>query len=99
MSRTSKRRIPPWTPCGYCFQEWANTWDHIKPISDNGRHSKSNLYPSCRRCNSILQNRQFETMAERREYVKQRLIERGEWQSADNGEELRPLDDSGIPRV
>ena len=77
--RHSKKHIPADTPCGYCFQEWATTWDHIKPISQGGDNREDNLYPACRRCNSLLQDHTFPTMEERREWVRNELINRNEW--------------------
>jgi len=37
--------------CAYC-QESATTLDHVVPISKGGAHSKANLVPACKSCNS-----------------------------------------------
>lgn len=37
--------------CAYC-QAPATTLDHVVPISRGGAHSKSNLVPACKSCNS-----------------------------------------------
>src|ERR1035437_6419703 len=75
----TRRRIPDGTPCGYCFNEWATAWDHLQPYSKCGLTIPSNLYPSCRHCNAILYNLSFPSIEEKREYVRNTLIERGEW--------------------
>ncbi len=67
------------TPCGYCFSEWATGWDHLIPVSHGGNNSKANRYPSCGRCNSILYNKIFDSVGEKREYVRQALIQKGDW--------------------
>lgn len=67
------------TPCGYCFQEWATGYDHLIPRSHGGGNSRSNLYPCCKHCNSILSNLIFDSIEEKREYARRRLIKRGEW--------------------
>jgi HNH endonuclease len=74
--------IPDFTPCGYCFQRWAVVWDHIKPYSKGGLTTPDNLYPSCRQCNAMLSDSEFSTLGEKREYVRQTLIEKGKWLGA-----------------
>jgi len=37
--------------CAYC-QAPATTLDHVVPISQGGAHSKANLVPACKSCNS-----------------------------------------------
>lgn len=68
-----------WTPCGYCFQAWAFVFDHIQPRSKGGSSRKSNLYPACQRCNSLLKDKLFPSLGAKREYVRQELIRRGIW--------------------
>lgn len=65
--------VPPYTPCGYCFSEWATGWDHLIPRVAGGHGTKDNLYPSCKRCNSILGSRIFASIEEKRDYVWERL--------------------------
>lgn len=84
--RSSKRQIPDWTPCGYCFARWATTWDHLTPWSKGGLTVAGNLYPSCPRCNHLLSNLSFDTIQEKREYVRTVLIERGQWKPSLEGE-------------
>lgn len=69
-------------PCGYCFQEWATCYDHLVPWSKGGKTTTENLYPACRRCNSILCAKLFKSLDEKRLHVKGRLIERGEWRNS-----------------
>ena len=68
-------------PCGYCFSRWATGYDHLVPVSygDGKVHAQSNLYPCCRRCNLLLSNLIFPTLEAKREYVRQRLIQKGKW--------------------
>lgn len=88
--RTSKRRIPEGTPCGYCFDEWAKVWDHLQPYSKHGLTIPENLYPSCARCNGLLSNLSFPTIQEKREYVRTTLIERGDWNPIMEGAAFMP---------
>lgn len=88
--RTSKRRIPEGTPCGYCFNDWATVWDHLQPYSKRGLTIPGNLYPSCKRCNSLLSNLSFPTIQEKREYVRSTLIERGDWNPIMEGAAFMP---------
>jgi 5-methylcytosine-specific restriction endonuclease McrA len=73
------RRPPQGTPCGYCFNAWATVYDHLWPYSAGGDASDENLYPACKRCNLILNNRCFDTIDAKREYLRQVLLEKGEW--------------------
>jgi len=84
--RTTARRIPDGTPCGYCFSKWATVWDHLLPWSKRGLTVPSNLYPSCKRCNALLSDLSFPTIQEKREYVRTTLIERGDWNPLMEGE-------------
>lgn len=79
MDTRTRSRPPAGTPCGYCFQNWATGWDHLIPLSYRTDNRSLNLYPCCRRCNSILGNRMFQTIEEKREHVRYRLIEMGKW--------------------
>lgn len=72
-------RVPINIPCGYCFQEWATSWDHIIPWVAGGGNNKDNLYPSCRKCNTILGSLIFDSLREKREYVRNYLISKGKW--------------------
>jgi 5-methylcytosine-specific restriction endonuclease McrA len=42
--------------CHYC-QGYANTADHIVPVSQGGTHELSNLLAACHQCNSTRQDR------------------------------------------
>ena len=76
--RTNKKPARE-TICGYCFDRMATGYDHILPVSFRVDNTDSNLYPSCRRCNSIAYNKIFNSLEEKREYVRQRLKARGQW--------------------
>lgn len=65
--------------CGYCFSRWATVYDHLVPVSHGGSNRKENLYPSCTRCNSILGNKIFNSIENKRTYVRDTLIARGQW--------------------
>jgi hypothetical protein len=67
------------TPCGYCFERLATGFDHLVPVSYRLDNCDSNLYPACIRCNRLAGNLLFDSIEEKREYVRKRLIERGEW--------------------
>ena len=69
------------TPCGYCFNTWADTRDHLIPQSYGGRTSADNLYPACRRCNSVLSNKVFESIEAKREYIRSELIRTDRWEA------------------
>lgn len=68
--------------CVYCG-DWANTLDHIIPISylnSNKRNKVSNLYcdsenivESCTECNCIANDRVFDSIEEKRAYIQNRL--------------------------
>jgi hypothetical protein len=88
--RMSKRRIPDWTPCGYCFNEWATVWDHLQPWSKFGLSKAKNLYPSCGRCNRMLYDFSFASIEEKREYARTTLIERGDWNPIMEGAAFMP---------
>jgi hypothetical protein len=64
------RRIPRNTPCGYCFEKWATCWDHIIPYSLGGPTNTDNLMPACRACNAMLSDKVFDSIEEKREYVR-----------------------------
>lgn len=76
-------------PCGYCFEEWADCYDHILPVAHGGTNKKSNLYPACRRCNSLVGAREFKSLDEKRDYIREKLKERNEWHSADEMRRMR----------
>jgi 5-methylcytosine-specific restriction endonuclease McrA len=39
--------------CAYCGRKMQRlTMDHLTPISKGGNHTKSNIVPACRSCNS-----------------------------------------------
>jgi hypothetical protein len=90
--RYASQPIPPLTPCGYCFDNWATCWDHLLPFSHGGLTIASNLYPACRRCNHLLGAKMFATIEEKREYVRQKLIEKGTWKTADSTDNGRLSD-------
>jgi uncharacterized membrane protein len=71
-----KHAPPKHTPCGYCFSRWATGWDHLIPYAFRPDDSQSNLYPSCKRCNSISGALVFDSIEEKREYVQARLEKR-----------------------
>lgn len=79
MRRLRTRQGP--VPCGYCFQEWATGYDHIRPFvyDEFKAEAEANLYPCCRRCNSILGAKIFDSLKDKREYVRRRLIQTGHW--------------------
>lgn len=64
------------TPCGYCFEFWAVCYDHIVPVCHGGSNRKSNLYPSCKRCNSLLGGQLFSSLDEKRAYIRSILCKR-----------------------
>ena len=74
--RSSHAVIPRYTPCGYCFEEFARVWDHIIPWSRGGRTTASNLMPSCRLCNSLLSDFVFDSIEDRRSFVTERRKKR-----------------------
>lgn len=76
-------------PCGYCFEEWADCYDHILPVSHGGTNKKSNLYPACRRCNSLVGAHEFKSLDEKRDYIREKLKERNEWHNADEMRRMR----------
>lgn len=79
MSRISKKAIPKYTPCGYCFSDWATVWDHIIPFSARpGGINYNNLMPSCERCNSIARDLRFSSIEEKRIYILERRREKGD---------------------
>jgi|SRR6266850_3929038 len=80
-------------PCGYCFEEWADCYDHILPVAHGGTNRKSNLYPACRRCNSLVGAHEFKSLDEKRDYIRAKLKERNEWHSADEMQRMR----GGLP--
>lgn len=43
--------------CAYCRQITLLTKDHILPLSKGGQHTKANIIPACRSCNSRKGNR------------------------------------------
>ena len=69
----TRRQIPPFTPCGYCFERWATDWDHILPVSYRLDNSEGNLMPCCRRCNGFAGNLIFDSVEAKREYIRCRL--------------------------
>jgi HNH endonuclease len=75
-TRNCSKRIPRYTPCGWCFERWATVWDHMTPFSWGGPTEAHNLMPSCVRCNAIVGAKLFNTIEEKREYVRQRYIEK-----------------------
>ena len=76
-------------PCGYCFEEWATCYDHIKPVCHGGTNKKSNLYPACSRCNGLVCGNLFASLDEKRDYIRAKLKERAEWHSADQMRRMR----------
>lgn len=83
--RPAKSLAPPYrVPCGYCFSRWATGFDHLIPWIAGGTEETSNLYPSCRRCNSILGSQMFDSIEQKREHVRTRLIEKGKWYTDDS---------------
>jgi hypothetical protein len=76
-------------PCGYCFEEWADCYDHITPVAHGGTNRKSNLYPACSRCNSLLSALLFASLDQKREYIREELIKRGEWHAAQDMQRMR----------
>ena len=67
-ARTDKK-VPPYTPCGYCFEEFAVVWDHLVPVSAGGGNEDSNLFPACWRCNALLSGKLFASIEHKRDYL------------------------------
>jgi len=86
-------RLRTVTPCGYCFENWADCYDHIKPFAHGGKTEKSNLYPSCTRCNHLLHAKVFKSLDEKRAYVRETLKERKLWHSGHQMQRMR----EGLP--
>lgn len=61
------------TPCGYCFERWAEVYDHILPKSYGGSNSRSNLLPACSRCNGLVGSRVFDSLEEKRNFIRREL--------------------------
>ncbi len=61
--------------CGiWCYDSWvrdknAVTIDHMTPVSGCGSNNEDNLVTCCSECNSIKNNRRFNTFEEAREYI------------------------------
>src|SRR3990172_177633 len=64
------------TPCGYCSERWATGYDHLLPLAAGGSNARSNLFPSCGRCNSWLAALVFPSLDEKRAYIAARLAGR-----------------------
>jgi len=79
LARCIEADFPLWTPCGYCYQEWATVWDHVIPRSRGGKSTRDNLEPACYRCNRMLAARVFESLRDKKEWVRTRLIKQGVW--------------------
>jgi 5-methylcytosine-specific restriction endonuclease McrA len=84
--RAWARKIPPFTPCGYCFQEYAQVWDHIIPYRKGGSTKAANLMPACRRCNAILGDKVFSHIREKRDFIREVLQHREIWKAPENDE-------------
>jgi hypothetical protein len=80
--RPHNKKPEPGTICGYCFDRWATVFDHLNPHSNGGSNRPRNLYPSCCRCNAVLSNFVFDTLQEKRDWIKGKLMARGEWKPA-----------------
>lgn len=46
--------------CAYCESEKHIEQDHVKPLSKGGSHTKTNIIPACRSCNSSKRQRLLE---------------------------------------
>lgn len=82
-------KLRKYIPCGYCFERWADCYDHIQPVAHGGTNLKSNLYPACRRCNMLVHARLFQSLEEKRDYIQAELKSRGEWHDADTMQRMR----------
>lgn len=73
-ARSRKRGIDPIPPdaqemilnefgglCAYCATNPATTWDHVVPVSKNGRTVPWNIVPACVSCNSSKNNKNVES--------------------------------------
>lgn len=87
MRRRRGPRLKAQLPCGYCFQEWADVYDHVRPVSARGDNRKSNLYPACNRCNGILSAKTFVSLEAKRDYIRQELKRRGLWTTVEDAPE------------
>lgn len=56
-----------WT-CQYCG-EWAGSLDHIIPVAYGGKNDDANLVACCKRCNSRLSTKVFDSLQAKREYI------------------------------
>lgn len=83
-------------PCGYCFQEWASGYDHIIPWIAGGTNDPNNLHPSCLRCNLLLGSTIFNSLKEKKEYVRNKLIDSREWIMPDMPENILEEEASNI---
>jgi hypothetical protein len=92
--RGSQPKLNAMIPCGYCFSEWATCYDHIKPVSFGGTNRRDNLYPACQRCNGILSGKVFDSLGEKRDYLRQVLIQRNKW--VENPSLMVPDGESGF---
>jgi 5-methylcytosine-specific restriction endonuclease McrA len=75
----AKKRPKGEIPCAYCFQEWATGYDHLLPLAAGGLDMKENLVPCCKKCNSILGSRVYESYFMKREFIRDFMIKRGIW--------------------
>ena len=80
--KANRRTFPEWTPCGYCYQEWATVFDHIIPVARGGKNNRENLEPACERCNRLLGCRVFDSLKDKKEWLRGRLIRDGLWKFA-----------------
>lgn len=81
VSRRAKRSLAPSIralildrdayTCGYCGYD-AEAVDHIVPYSYGGGDEEDNLIACCRICNNIAANHVFDTLEEKRSYVRSR---------------------------
>lgn len=78
-SRNTTRKVPEWTPCGYCFQDWATEWDHIIPWSRGGSSHSDNLMPACHWCNQRVSDHKFMDVQQKRLYLQERSYWERPW--------------------
>jgi hypothetical protein len=84
---TSRRITDYWTKwkqlremygdmCFYCYEEAATTMDHVLPYSYEVINDLYNLRPACALCNSIVSNKIFKSVEEKRWYILDKLKQR-----------------------
>lgn len=69
--------------CGYCLDEWAQVYDHLVPVAYGGTNKKSNLFPSCNRCNLLVSSKVFDTIEAKVAFVRSELNRKHKYKNFD----------------